>query len=87
MTRADIQLSTFYEPINDECTDVLTIPNALVAYCNKTLYSTYILLERQLEKTRDVGTYERLDRITQRVFDSWVGLGYCEGGENNIVSF
>jgi hypothetical protein len=85
MTRADIQLSTFYEPINDECIDVLIIPNALVAYCNQILYSTYITLERQLDKTLDAGTYERLDRLTQRVFDSWVSLGYIEGGELNRV--
>jgi hypothetical protein len=69
---------------NDDDLDVMTIPNALVSYCNKVLYSTYITLEGQLNQELDAETYSKLSTITQRVFDSWVTLGYLEGGETKI---
>jgi hypothetical protein len=65
--------------------DNLAIPEALVAYYNRLLYSSYLFLECQLSKVdcTDSETYERLNTITQNVFDTWVSLGYREGGELN----
>ena len=62
--------------------DSMEIPDALVSYCNRILYGVYITLEKQLNETLDPEIYDKLDTITQSVFDSWISLRYREGGDS-----
>jgi hypothetical protein len=53
------------------------IPDALIAYHSKILYNTYFMLETQLSGLgADKQTCEKLESITQRVFNAWLALDY-----------
>lgn len=66
-----------------DVSDSMEIPYAMVSYCSKMLYSTYISLEKQLNETLDPELYDKLNTVTQKIFDSWIALNFKEGGGNN----
>jgi hypothetical protein len=86
-TRAKPTLSDFSELQNSNAytnfdKNDLEIPEALVRYHNKLLYSSYVYLEFQLSQVdTDSEIYEKLNTLTNSVFNSWLALGYREGGE------
>jgi hypothetical protein len=64
-------------------TTYISIPNAMWEYSNRMLYQSYLLLENQLsqiDSAHEPGMYKDIERITQAFFNSWVSLGYREGG-------
>jgi len=65
----------------------LTIPHALIEYNSSMLYSTYQILENQLSQIdplEEPEMYQGIEKLVKTVFDSWVTLGYREGGVNGI---
>ena len=70
-----------YSFIND--TTHMTIPYALIAYSSQVLYNTYLILENQLSQISPTDEiYSDVDTLAQRVYDSWLTLGY-RGGIGN----
>ncbi len=70
----------------DNSIGVLAIPVAIVEYNSRMLYNSYIVLENQLSQIAvetDPALYNKLDVITQSIFNSWVELGHLreEGGK------
>lgn len=73
------------EPYFINSTTHMTIPYAVIAYSSQVLYHTYLILENQLSQispTED--TYSEIDMLAQRVYDTWMTLGYREGGNNGV---
>ena len=61
----------------------LAIPRALLAYQNKMLYNSYLILEIQLSQINpelEPVMYKEINGLAQNMFDSWVALGYRENG-------
>jgi len=87
MIEDSIKKHSCYSPAQDNSSSsessYMTIPYALVVYTSTVLYNTYQVLENQLSQV-DPGEYEELEQLAQRVFDSWVTLGYREGGANGV---
>jgi len=66
-------------------TSYLSIPHALIAYNSTMLYNTHLILESQLSQVApESEMYAELNELSQRVFDSWVTLGYREGDGDGV---
>lgn len=60
----------------DSC---LAVPKAILEFNNTVLYSSYMILEKQLSQmnpAKEPFLYGELEKLTQQVFDSWVALGF-----------
>jgi len=76
--KTEAKLSEYARDFNK----VLTIPNAILSYNNKMLYSSYLALETQLsniDPAQDPIIYQKINKLTQSLFDSWLMLGYRSG--------
>lgn len=60
--------------------EFLTIPDSLITYTRDTVFSTWQVLERQLEqvdRTKDPEIYQALDDRAATLFEAWLTFRYA----------
>lgn len=65
-----VHLNDFDSPSN-----FLTIPDALISYTRDTVFSTWQVIERQLDQVdpaKDPDVYQALDDRANTLFNSWL---------------
>jgi len=82
MSQTGAMCSISYQFTKEHTPDYLLIPRALSAYNSRMLYNSYLVLETQLSQidpSECPEMYKKLDVLTERLFNSWVTLGYRDG--------
>lgn len=78
-TKNNIDLFHNFESPND----FLTIPDSLIAYTRDTVFSTWQVLERQLEQMDPVAEpvmYQALNDRAATLFEAWLNFRYVGRG-------